>query len=178
MASWGGGQVSFHTTKAVHHDMHWLCFYTCLCLTHALYGLMYAYGACTAASRVHRHVYEGAHAHLHVRVSTSTCAHQCSTHTHSCAYGHVYTYHPQRYTHRIIYTYTPIHTIVHLTWRYCLPAFQEFSCTKRTVFKVLNYREPRDQCSSWGLELYTRPCSLGESVSGTYTEEAKAEYRG
>lgn len=123
--------------------MHRLCFYTCLCLclTHALYGLMYAYGACTVASRVHRHIYEGAHAHLHVRVSTSICAHQCSTHTHSCAYGHVYTYHPQRYTHRIIYTYTPIYTIGHLTWRFCLPVFQEFSCRKRTVFKVLNYSE-------------------------------------
>lgn len=114
----------------------------------ALYGLMYAYGACTAASRVRRHIHEvahvyvfiGSHTHLHVCVSTSTCAHQC-THTHSCAYGHVCTYHPQRYTHRIIYTYTPVHTLGHLTWRFCLPAFRELSCGKRTVFKVLNYRE-------------------------------------
>lgn len=129
--------------------MHRLCFYTCLWLTHALYGLMYAYGAGTAASRVRRHIHEGAHAyiftgshaHLHVCVSTITCAHQCSTHTHSCVYGHVYIYHPQRCTHRIIYTYTPVHTPGHLTWRFCLPAFQEFSCRKRTVFKVLNYRE-------------------------------------
>ena len=116
---------------------------------HALYGLKYAYGACTAASRVHRHVHEvahthvfiGSHTHLYVCVSTSTCAHQCSMHTHSCAYGHVYKYHPQRYTHRIIYTYTPVHTLGHLTWRVRLRAFRELSRRKRTVFKVLNYRE-------------------------------------
>lgn len=88
----------------------------------------------------HAYVFIGSRTHLHVCVSTSTCPHQC-THTHSCACGHVYTYHPQRYTHRIIYTYTPIHTLGHLTWRFCLPAFRELSCRKRTVFKVLNYRE-------------------------------------
>lgn len=83
----------------------------------ALYGLMYAYGACTAASRVRRHIHEvahvyvfiGSHTHLHVCVSTSTCA-QVYAHSQLRLWACMHIPPPEVHTQDYLHLHTRPHT--------------------------------------------------------------------